>query len=164
MPKGGARPNSGPKPGTKYGPNKETISKVEAREMVRKLILQDLQPMIEAQVKHATGIKYLVARHKLTGQFVRLTKRVAERIMSGKETRYERIEVWQKDPSTPAFTDLLNRCIDRPKEQEQEIVFKADEALIDALNRGRKRARELREADPPVIDVSAVRPAEDTIQ
>ena len=37
----------------------------------------------------------------------------------------EVIEVWEKDPSVQAFTDLLNRAIDRPMEQEQQINLDA---------------------------------------
>ena len=36
------------------------------------------------------------------------------------------IEVWEKDPSVQAFTDLLNRYLDKPKEQEQEVAMKAE--------------------------------------
>jgi hypothetical protein len=31
----------------------------------------------------------------------------------------EIIEVWEKDPSVQAYTDLLNRALDKPAEQVQ---------------------------------------------
>jgi hypothetical protein len=34
----------------------------------------------------------------------------------------EIIEVWEKDPSVQAFTDLMNRTIDKPVEQVQADV------------------------------------------
>jgi hypothetical protein len=33
----------------------------------------------------------------------------------------ETVEVWQKDPSVPAFTDLLIRAIDKPAEQPAQL-------------------------------------------
>lgn len=111
---GGARPNSGPKKGTKYAP---TIRKEEAREVARALITAQLEPMIQAQITHAKGLSYLVARHKTTGKFAKLTQELAEGIAAGQNPEYEAIEVWSKDPSVQAFTDLLNRALDKPAEQ-----------------------------------------------
>jgi hypothetical protein len=31
------------------------------------------------------------------------------------------IRVWQKDPSVQAFTDLLNRAVDKPAEQPRQL-------------------------------------------
>jgi len=33
----------------------------------------------------------------------------------------ETIQVWQKDPSVPALTDLMNRAIDKPAEQPTQL-------------------------------------------
>jgi hypothetical protein len=35
-----------------------------------------------------------------------------------------------KDPSTAAFTDLMNRAFDKPKEQEQDITLTHDGPLV----------------------------------
>jgi hypothetical protein len=40
-----------------------------------------------------------------------------------------------------AFTDLLNRALDKPKEQELEVKIASDEDLLARLERGRERAR-----------------------
>jgi hypothetical protein len=42
------------------------------------------------------------------------------------EAHEDIIEVWEKDPSVSAFTDLMNRALDKPKEQEQEIDLQAN--------------------------------------
>lgn len=147
MPKGkhgGARPNSGPAKGTKYAP---TIAKEAARELARTLITAELSPMIEAQVAHAKGLKYLVARHKTTGKFAKLTEDLMTSIEAGENPEYESIEVWTKDPSVQAFTDLLNRALDKPKEQEQELKITGDDVLIAKLLDGRQRAK-ARKAPP----------------
>jgi len=116
MPRGGARPNSGPKKGTKYGPQQETITKEQARDALRQLVLAKMQPMVEAQLAHAQGLKYLVRRDKGSGKFVRVTANMLDN-----QTDEDVIEMWEKEPNVPAFTDLLNRALDKPKEQEQEL-------------------------------------------
>ncbi len=120
MKNGGKRPGAG----RKRGQNKQTLEKAVAREIVRALICPHLKPLVEAQVANAIGLKYLVVRDKKTGKFSRVTEALA-RVEDGEEI----IEVWEKDPCIQAFTDLMNRAIDKPAEQEQthavtgEIVF-----------------------------------------
>ena len=110
MPRGGARPNTGPKKGSKHA---ETISKEQAREALRAIVLAHLEPLVAAQLAHAKGLKYLVTRDKRSGKFIRVTEAMA-RVQIGVD---ETIEVWEKDPSVQAFTDLLNRALDKPAEQ-----------------------------------------------
>lgn len=117
MPRGGARPNSGPKKGTKYAP---TISKEAAREALRQVVLKHMDDMAAAQIAQAKGLKYLVTRQKSTGKFIRVTEAMAK-AKAGEEADTETIEVWEKDPSVQAFTDLMNRALDKPKEQEQDV-------------------------------------------
>ena len=116
MPRGGARPNSGPAKGTKYGPQQQTITKVEAREAVRAAIARHADALVEAQIANAKGLQYLVYRNKKSGKFERV--KALEDVDQDENT----IEVWEKDPSVQAFTDLLNRYLDKPKEQEQEVA------------------------------------------
>jgi hypothetical protein len=54
---------------------------------------------------------------RLTGKFTR----VSGRSLAHHNKQQEIIEVWEKDPNVQAFTDLMNRCIDKPKEQKQEV-------------------------------------------
>lgn len=76
--------------------------------------------MLEAQIRHAKGLSYLVGRDK-AGKFKKLTSEEADRALAaGGESEWTLIEVWEKDPSVQAWTDLLNRANDKPKEQEQE--------------------------------------------
>lgn len=121
MPRGGARPNAGAKKGSKHA---ATISKEMAREALRQIVLKHMDAMTEAQVAAAKGLKYLVKRAKQGGKFEVVTE---EMIKAGiLEQDDVTIEVWDKQPSTPAFTDLMNRALDKPKEQEQEIELKGD--------------------------------------
>lgn len=115
MPHGGKRPNSGPKKGAKYAP---TLTKAEQRESHRRVIDQHVGELLEAQIQHAKGLKYLVTREK-SGKFVRVTEAMAKSRLGSEDFI---VEVWEKDPSTQAFSDLMNRAYDKPKEQEQELA------------------------------------------
>jgi hypothetical protein len=136
MPRGGARPNSGPKKGTKYAP---TISKEQARDALRQIVLAEMQALTAAQIAHAKGLKYLVTRNAKTGKFERVSKERMEQLLEAGDDALETIEVWDKDPSVQAFTDLMNRALDKPKEQEQEIKLTGEADMIAALTLGRQR-------------------------
>ena len=120
-PKGGARPGAGRKPG---GKNQATISKEQAREALRAIVLREMDTLVAAQVANAKGINYLVVRDKGSGKFVRVGELRAKGLKPDEET----VEIWEKEPSTPAFTDLMNRALDKPKEQEQD--FNVQGALV----------------------------------
>jgi len=100
------------------------LSKEEARELVRKRILQDLEPMVRAQILHSQGINHLMLRQK-DGTFKRSDniEEIEAALNSGDENSYY---IFTKDPSVQAFTDLMNRALDKPKEQEQEVAVKGD--------------------------------------
>jgi hypothetical protein len=106
--------------GRKGGRHKSplTLDKLAAREFVRRRVTAELGPMIDAQIANAKGINYLVTRDPKTKQFTRVTPSMA---LAANEAQAAQIEVWEKDPSVPAFTDLLNRALDKPAEQKQEL-------------------------------------------
>jgi hypothetical protein len=87
-----------------------------AREALRQVVMQHMPEMVQAQVAHAKGLTYLVRRDKGSGKFVRVTADMLD-----KQSEDDVIEMWTKEPNVPAFTDLLNRALDKPKEQEQAV-------------------------------------------
>ncbi len=111
---GGKRPGAGRKKGFKFP---YTRSKEEAREAARKMIMAKLGPMIESQVAHAIGISHFFLRDPITKQFVRIEDpvQIEEALNAGEEGSY--YWIFTKDPSVPAFTDLMNRALDKPAEQ-----------------------------------------------
>src|SRR3990167_627638 len=120
MPKGGARPNSGPKKGAKYAP---TLAKEAAREALRGVVMRHMDDMMRAQIAHAKGIGHLYTRDK-SGKFTKIENQaqIDRLITEGvEETDYW---IFAKDPSVQAFTDLMNRALDKPKDQEQEVALK----------------------------------------
>lgn len=114
MPPGGKRPGAGRPKGT-GGWDKE-----RARQKLRELVFAAQDAMVEAQIAHARGIKYLVVRSKRGGTF-KPVQDVQEALKKG-AARDDIIEVWEKEPSTQAFTDLMNRTIDKPSEQVKTDV------------------------------------------
>jgi len=113
MPRGGKRVGAG----RKKGP--ATLEKEAAREVVRSLVFAQLEPLVSAQIANAQGIKYLVVRQKATGKFLRVGEAKAALVGESDE---ETIEVWEKDPQVQAFSDLMNRALDKPAEQEQAVT------------------------------------------
>lgn len=94
----------------------KTLDKIAARAAVREIVLRDMEALVGAQLANAKGLKYLVTRDKKTGKFIRVGE-----AMAGTHEE-ETIEVWEKDPSVQAFTDLMNRAIDKPADQIQEVM------------------------------------------
>jgi hypothetical protein len=95
----------------------KTLEKEAAREFVRQKITERLEPLIDAQIDNAVGIRHLMMRDPKTGKF--------ERVTGGVEQIDEALKsnnvcwIYTKDPSVQAFTDLLNRALDKPAEQVQ---------------------------------------------
>lgn len=111
MPRGGARPGAGRPAGI---PNAETLTKAQARDALRQVVINHMDEMLQAQIAHAKGIKYLVARRKAGGKFEKVSPEQLDAMLAGQDDESIVLEVWDKDPSVQAFTDLLNRALDKP--------------------------------------------------
>lgn len=133
-PRGGARPGAGRPKGTK---NPATITKEAARLALAQIVIREMDELVAAQISNAKGIHFLVVREKTSGKFLRVSKGVAEKLNPEEEI----IEVWQKDPSVQAFTDLMNRALDKPKEQEIDVNVRGDAELVARLTAARLRNR-----------------------
>lgn len=136
--RGGKRPGAGRPVGTK---NPATLGKEAAKALLRELVLKDMEPMVDAQKAAAMGLKYLVARNAKTGKFERVTQEMLDQWLdAGDDQSMERIEVWEKDPSVQAFTDLMNRAIDKPSESvEMNVTGSLD--IVGKLQAARKRLK-----------------------
>ncbi len=118
MPSGGKRAGAGRKAGSRTA---ETLSKAESREILRAIVMRHMEDMVDAQVKHAKGIKFLVKRAKAGGKFEKVSADELDAALEGQAEDRVVLEVWDKDPSVQAFTDLMNRALDKPAEQEQAM-------------------------------------------
>ena len=109
--RGGRREGAGRPRGRK---ELKTLAKEEAREFLRQMVTAELEPMARAQIDNAKGLKHLMMRDPKTGQFERVTGSAAQidKALKSKNAFW----IYTKDPNVQAFTDLMNRCIDRPSE------------------------------------------------
>lgn len=119
MQNGGRRPGAGRKKGCKLA---STISKEAARELTRQIISRHLEELISAQLDNAKGLHHLMMRDPKTGKFERVAKdtndpRVAEAQIDAAIASGNAVWMYTKDPSVQAFSDLLNRALDKPAEQ-----------------------------------------------
>lgn len=114
---GGVRRGAGKKKGVKHA---STLSKEAARELFRQIVTRKMEGLIAAQLDNAQGIRHLMKRDPATGKF--------ERVMARDNKQLEEAEIdatlksggfwiYTKDPSVQAFTDLMNRALDKPAEQ-----------------------------------------------
>ena len=126
---GGRRPGAGRKPGVPQGPKASTIRKAEAREAHRRVIEKFALRMIQSQVAAAIGIGHVYSRD-LHGKFTRIENEAVADQLLAKGTEGKDYWIFMKDPSTAAFTDLMNRAFDKPKEQEQDITLTHDGSLV----------------------------------
>jgi hypothetical protein len=111
---GGARPGGGKPKGTKWP---STLAKAEAREKARQFITERMGEFLEAMADNVVGIKHLMMRDPKTGKFERITGD-AKQIDKALKTK-NAFWIYTKDPNVAAFTDLLNRAIDKPAEHIQ---------------------------------------------
>ena len=139
MPRGGARPGAGRRVGYK---EKGTLEKEEARALLRKLVFARMGPLVESQLANAEGLKYLVYRDKGSGKFVTVKSDELEAAQI-KNT----VEVWEKDPNVGAFTDLLNRAMDKPTEHVEMQATVTGSVVLARLSEGRKRIANAKRSD-----------------
>jgi hypothetical protein len=139
----GKTPGSGKRAGHKSA---TTLDKLMARELLRQQVTAKLGPLVEAQIANALGLRHFVLRDKKSGRFERVTD--PDRIVAAmNDESAESWEVWEKDPNIQAFTDLMNRAIDKPREQQQNtnvhstMTISWENSLVEKLAAGRERAR-----------------------
>jgi len=99
----------------------KVMEKEAAREALRQIVLANMEKLVAAQLHNATGLNHLMLRDPKTGKFERIHD--VEAIDEALKTDTA-VWIYTKDPSIQAFTDLMNRAIDKPKEQEQTIEHK----------------------------------------
>ena len=134
----GGRPKGYPKSGGKPKGYKApaTLEKEAAREAVRKRITERLVPLVDAQIDSAIGIKHFFLRGE-DGQWQRITKpTLIEQALNKGEGYW----IYTKDPNSQAARDMLDRAIDKAKEQPQELQVTNMDAQVGVLLAARQRA------------------------
>lgn len=141
MPRGGRRNGAGRRPG-KTGPQARTLEKLAAREFAREIITRYLEPLIQRHVAHAMGIGHLYTRDK-NGKFTKVENQAAvDRLLT---TGDEDKDYWifTKDPSTQSFTELLNRALDKSKEQDIDVRVSGEVTYTQKVQQLRARRERL---------------------
>ena len=125
--KGERTPGSGKPKGYKAP---ATLDKLAAREFVRQRVTAALGPMLDAQIAHARGVGHVFTRDR-HGKYTRIedADEIAALLENGAEG--ETFHIYAKDPSVQAFTDLLNRALDKPKEQAIEVQVQDTTTMSD---------------------------------
>lgn len=104
------------------------------------MVRAELRPMTEAQIANAKGLKFIKAREKKTGKFKHLTEKEVSAVLSGEqESEFEMLEIWEERPNVQAFTDLLNRTLDKPTEHFEGTM--AISGLGDRIKAAQERLR-----------------------
>jgi hypothetical protein len=98
--------------------------KERARLRLREIVLRHHEALVEAQIKNALGIRYLVSRDRKTGKFTKLTEEQAKAKLGDEafQRDNEILEIWDERPNVQAFTDLMNRTIDKPAEHVEQVI------------------------------------------
>jgi hypothetical protein len=107
-----------------------TLEKEAAREHLLRRVVAEIDGILDAQIAASKGLKFLVLRDRTTGKFIRLAEAKARKLA---EKDYELVEVWERLPSTAASADLLNRALDKPKEQPLEHHVQGEITLKQAI-------------------------------
>lgn len=110
--KGGKRPGAGKPKGYKH---QSTITKEQGREAVRQVVLKHMTRMLASQIAHAIGIGHLYTRDK-AGKFNKIENQAEVDRLLGEGGEGRDYWIFTKDPSVQAFTDLMNRALDKPVE------------------------------------------------
>jgi len=92
----------------------KTLENEQTREFVRQYVTDHLEPLFAAQIDNAVGLKHLMMRDTKTGRFERVTGDVdqIDEAIKSKNAYW----IYTKDPNVQAFTDLMNRALDKPAE------------------------------------------------
>jgi hypothetical protein len=80
-------------------------------------VTERLPQFLDAMSDNITGIRHLMMRDPKTGKFERITgdAKQIDKALKSKNACW----IYTKDPNIAAFTDLLNRAIDKPAEHIQ---------------------------------------------
>lgn len=107
------------------------------RELIRRQVLQQRGPMIDAQIDHAKGVYYMLIRRP-DGTYSRATDE--SQINAAVAIGGEALKVFTQAPNPQSFSTLMAYAVDKPKEQPQEVQISGTlELVASKLSTARKR-------------------------
>ncbi len=116
-------------------PANQPIPKSVVREAYRVLAMPFIKPIAEAQIARAMGISHFMLRDPESGEWRRLTDpdQITAALNHPDASAGSTYYIHTKDPDMAAISDLLNRCLDKPKEQPQEVVVHDGDRIRERL-------------------------------
>ncbi len=96
--------------------------------------------MVQAQIVNSLGIGHLYTRDKQK-KFTKIEDQAQVDHLLATGTEGADYWIFTKDPSIQAFTDLMNRALDKPKEQPQDFNVTATVRIADVLKQRHDRHR-----------------------
>lgn len=118
----------------------KTIAKEEAKAALRQIVLEELRPLVRAQIDSARGIAHFMLRDPENGQFKRLTEptEIEQALNAPGAAEGSTYWIYVKDPQTPAFVTLMDRAIGKPVEEIAATVT-VNEPLDRRVKEAKKR-------------------------
>lgn len=152
MAHGGARKGAGRPSGTK---EYRALAKEAAREHVRARIEAVYEQLVDAAIAQALGLKFLVVRDKKDGKFRGRIRTEKQFDAALKNDAVEIAEVWGQAPNMTAFQTLMDRFLDKAKEQELDVNVrdKTSEEMVRRLHAARDRVAAAAKAGK-VVDIT----------
>ena len=92
-----------------------TLEKQAAREMHRRQVTAQLEPMTDAQIASAKGIQHFVLRDK-HGKFEKVTS--IEAALAAMNDPASVYEFWTRDPSVHAYSYLVDQALDKAPQHQ----------------------------------------------
>lgn len=125
---------------------------------MREMVLRKLGPLVEAQIHNALGINHFMLRDPKTGHFERVTdvNQIQAALNAPGAAEGSTFFIHSKDPQVQALQLLLAYALDKPKEQEIEVVV--THQVDDRIRAARQRLRTL---SPPAQTLTALSPLPD---
>lgn len=150
MSSGGARPGAGKPKGSKH---KKTIEREIALKELQQRILEEIRPLLRAQLDTAKGLTVMFQRKKLknhkTGKYERTGEMVRvqdlnriEELLEGDCTGDDWYYITTKDPNVKALEDLFNRVFGKPKESIELAGSLPSNIIINVVNEEFNKAKQ----------------------
>ncbi len=116
-------------------PAQNRPTKAQMRDVYVQYWMPKMMPLLEAQAARALGLSHFMLRDPETGEWSRLTDPddIAQAMNDPRGEAGSTYRIHTKDPDGKDITDILNRCLDKPKEQEQEVIVHDGDRIRERL-------------------------------
>jgi hypothetical protein len=124
-------------------PAQNIPSKQQMRDVYRTYWLPKMMPLLQAQEARALGLQHFMLRDPESGEWrhVEDPKQIEAALNHPDAAQGSTYRIHTKDPDGRDITDILNRVIDKPKEQEQEVIVHDGDRIRERLEAWKREHR-----------------------